>query len=104
MNDMCESKPEEHSDRDYCPHCSTCHVCLEEADTDNEAKVKSLKAEIAHLKGSTPSKGEPMPKTIQHYQANAERDQELILEQKEEISKLKQKVNKLGQLKQPEAK
>ncbi len=50
MNDMCESKPEEHSDRDYCPHCSTCHVCLEEAETDNEAKVKSLKAEIAHLK------------------------------------------------------
>ena len=45
----------------------------------------------------TPAKGEPMPRTLEHYQANAERDQELILEQRAEIGRLKQKINKLEQ-------
>jgi len=45
----------------------------------------------------TPAKGEPMPKTIEHYQANALRDQELILEQKDEIAKQSQTINKLRQ-------
>jgi len=45
-----------------------------------------------------PRRGESMPKTIEHYQANAIRDQELILEQKDEISKLKVKVNQLRQV------
>jgi len=45
----------------------------------------------------TPAKGEPMPRTVEHYQANAERDQELILEQRDEIGRLKQKLNKLQQ-------
>lgn len=47
----------------------------------------------------TPAKGLPMPRAIEHYQANALRDQELILEQKDEIAKLKQKINKLDQRK-----
>jgi len=45
----------------------------------------------------TPAKGLPMPRTVEHYQANADRDQELILEQRVEISKLKSRVNKLQQ-------
>lgn len=47
--------------------------------------------------GNVGAKGDAMPRTIEHYQANAMRDQELILEQKEEISKLKAKINKLEQ-------
>lgn len=41
----------------------------------------------------TPARGEPMPRTIEYYIARGERDQELILEMKEEISKLRQKLN-----------
>ena len=47
----------------------------------------------------TPKKGEPMPKTIDHYQALAARDLELIMEQREEIARLKQTVNQLRQRK-----
>ena len=47
----------------------------------------------------TPPKGQAMPRTVEHYQANAIRDQELIMEQKAEISKLKVKINKLEQRK-----
>lgn len=46
-------------------------------------------------KALTPAKGEPMPRTVEHYQANAERDQELILEQRDEIGTLQQKVGQL---------
>ena len=45
----------------------------------------------------TQERGQPMPKTIGHYQANALRDQELILEQKDEIAKQSQTINKLRQ-------
>lgn len=45
----------------------------------------------------SPARGEPMPRTIEHYQANALRDQELILEMKGEISALKHKNNQLTQ-------
>jgi hypothetical protein len=44
-----------------------------------------------------PARGEAMPKTIDHYKANAIRDMELIMEQKAEIEKLKQTVNQLRQ-------
>jgi len=55
-----------------------------------------------HLEGKvilpvTPEKGEPMPKTIEQYMCNAIRDQELILEQKDEIAKMSQTINKLRQ-------
>lgn len=43
-----------------------------------------------------PPRGETMPKTIEALEARAQRDQELILEMKGEISKLKQTVNKLN--------
>ena len=46
---------------------------------------------------ATPARGEPMPKTIEHYMCNAIRDQEMILEQKEEIAKMSQTINKLRQ-------
>ena len=45
----------------------------------------------------TPPRGQAMPRTVEYYQANAIRDQELIMEQKAEISKLKVKINKLEQ-------
>ena len=45
----------------------------------------------------TPAKGLPMPRTVEHYPANALRDQELILEQRAEIGRLKQRINKLEQ-------
>jgi len=51
----------------------------------------------------TPPKGEKMPQDIEHFQACWERDQELMFEQKEEISKLKEKVNKLQQSKAQES-
>ena len=42
-------------------------------------------------------KGEGMPRTIEALEARADIGDELILDQKEEISKLKQKINKLEQ-------
>lgn len=44
----------------------------------------------------TSAKGCKMPLTEDCYQANAIRDQELIMEQKAEISKLKQKLHNLN--------
>jgi len=49
------------------------------------------------VRALTPARGEPMPKTIEHYQANALRDQELIMEQKDEIAKQSQTINDLRQ-------
>jgi len=43
------------------------------------------------------AKGAPMPKTIQYYEQLTARDLELIMEQKKEISKLKNTVNQLRQ-------
>ena len=48
-------------------------------------------------KAITPAKGLPMPKTPEYYRAMAQRDLELIMEQKAEISRLKQRINKLEQ-------
>ncbi len=45
----------------------------------------------------TVAKGLKMPRTVEHYQANAIRDQELILEQKDEIGRLNRRINKLAQ-------
>ena len=44
-------------------------------------------------------RGEPMPQTVEAYKKLSARDLELIMEQKEEISRLKQKVNNLQQRK-----
>ena len=77
------------------------------------AKNKSLQAEIAELKKPQWVDGtlqpacpcamrqpkSPMPQTIEGYKKLAERDLELIMEQKAEISKLKQRINKLEQRK-----
>jgi hypothetical protein len=46
----------------------------------------------------TVAKGTLMPPVEQHYQANAIRDQELILEQRDEIGRLNARLNKLVQL------
>ena len=64
---------------------------------EKQARTKIPEGVTGEVK--TPAKGEPMPRTIEHYQANALRDQELILEQRDEIAKLKQKINKLEQRK-----
>ena len=45
----------------------------------------------------TPSRGESMPQTREYWEKRAAMDQELILEQRDEINKLKQKINKLEQ-------
>ena len=45
----------------------------------------------------TPAKGEPMPKTTEQFYKILAMDQELILEQKSEIEKLKMTINKLRQ-------
>lgn len=45
------------------------------------------------LRPISPPRGESMPQTVEACQAIMERDNELILEQKDEISKLKQKIN-----------
>ena len=45
----------------------------------------------------TPVKGEPMPKTIEHYQKVLAMDDELIHEQRLEISRLKMTINQLRQ-------
>lgn len=42
-------------------------------------------------------KGQPMPQTREYWVQLAARDQELILEQRDEISRLKAKVNNLQQ-------
>ena len=47
----------------------------------------------------TVAKGSEMPRTVEHYQASAIRDQELILEQRAEIGRLKQRINKMEQRK-----
>jgi len=45
----------------------------------------------------TPSRYEPMPQTPEYWKKRAEMDQELILEQRAEISQLRHKVNQLQQ-------
>ena len=45
----------------------------------------------------TVAKGLCMPRTVEHYQANAIRDQDLILEQRNEIGRLKKKHNQQQQ-------
>lgn len=49
------------------------------------------------MKTRTPDKREPMPRTVEHYQALAQRDLELIEEQRAEIGRLKGKINSLEQ-------
>lgn len=46
---------------------------------------------------TTPAKGEPMPKTKEYFYKMLAMDQELILEMKDEISKLKMTINRLRQ-------
>ena len=46
---------------------------------------------------TTPALGEPMPKTHEQLYKMLAMDQELILEQKDEIAKLKMTINKLRQ-------
>ena len=52
-------------------------------------------------KAITPAKGLPMPKTPEYYRAMAQRDHDLIMENKEryeaEIIRLKQRINQLEQ-------
>ena len=45
----------------------------------------------------TPARGEAMPQTREYWEKRAETDQELILSQRDEISGLKRKINKLEQ-------
>ena len=45
----------------------------------------------------THGKKEPMPQTVEQYRKLAEMDLELIMEQREEISRLKRTVNDLRQ-------
>ena len=70
---------------------SYCKKCRSQDPLCDECKI--------YDKVMTPARGEPMPRTVEYYQANAIRDQELIMEQKDEISRLKMKVNKLEQRK-----
>ena len=56
---------------------------------------KMVEALPIHRCPPTPPKGQPMPRTIEYYIKRGDMDQELILEQKEEISRLKQDRDKL---------
>ena len=62
-----------------CPYCSTITGCVHDPIPPNE------------------DHRQVMPQTIEAYKDLAQRDLELIEEQREEISKLKQRVNKLEQ-------
>jgi len=35
-----------HHTRDYCPHCSTCHLCIEEMTDDHDTRVKKLEDKL----------------------------------------------------------
>ena len=50
-----------------------------------------------HSIGLTPAKGEPMEMTQENFYRVIAMHEELIMEQKDEISKLKMKINKLTQ-------
>ena len=50
-----------------------------------------------HEMALTPPKGEKMPMTEEHFYKNIAMRDELIFEQKDEISKLKMKVNRMQQ-------
>ena len=54
-------------------------------------------AEEWHEIALTPTKGERMPMTEEHYHKVIAMRDELIFEQKEEISKLKRKINRMQQ-------
>jgi len=45
----------------------------------------------------TPARGDPMPQTREYWEKRAMDDQDVILAQRDEISRLKQKINKLEQ-------
>lgn len=45
----------------------------------------------------TPAKGDPMPQTREYWEKRADMDQALILKQRDEIGRLKYKVNQLEQ-------
>lgn len=62
-----------------CPYCSAITGCDHDPVPPNE------------------NHRQVMPQTIEAYKALAQRDLELIMEMKDEISNLKQKVNKLEQ-------
>ena len=60
--------------------------------TDSANQCKCWRAHSANF-----AKGEKPPETIETLQAAWDRDQELLLEQKEEISRLKRKLNQARQ-------
>jgi len=45
----------------------------------------------------TPARGLPMPRTVEYYQANAIRDQELILSQRDQLERADLTINQLRQ-------
>ena len=53
--------------------------------------------ELLPIKTITPTKGEPMPRTIEYYKKRGDADQELILKQSVEIGKLTGTINDLRQ-------
>lgn len=70
---------------------------LEDA-VDDYGQIKRWANPIEYKPNAiSPEKGEPMPQTREYWEKRAMLDQELILEQKAEISKLKQRINKLEQ-------
>jgi hypothetical protein len=64
-------------------------------DTADARLVEALAARAM----PTPARGQPMPQTREYWEKRAAMDQELILEQKDEISRLKHTVNQLRQSK-----
>ncbi len=74
-----------------------CHTRDEAQRVKEAAEIIRDMTEGLCLRPITPARGEPMPQTVEACQSVMERDAELILEMKAEISKLKQKVNTLSQ-------
>lgn len=75
-------------------------LIFEEWENNNEV-LHEIGREIhdAQTKGRplTPARGESMPQTQEYWEKRAAMDQELILEQRDEINKLKQKINQMEQ-------
>lgn len=85
--------------QDLLPKTKSCAALLS-AVSQLKTERNNLACEIEELLKPnviSPAKGEPMPQTREYWEKRAMLDQELILEQKSEISKLKHRVNKLEQ-------
>lgn len=86
---------EDRNSADYYIVCGDCNaVGPERVMTTKEQSINDWNTRHSPI---TPPRGEPMPQTQEYWEKRAIMDQDLILEQREDISKLKVRINKLEQ-------